>query len=197
MIGNVHCQRSTSALDGSPENMRGYGLTSRSSPVRRSSRVEERAVVAAGVEDVGIPGIGRDVAGLRAAGAVECRRRATAAAASAAATAAAAPAAEVRVARHADRAPVLLRAADVIRDVARRDGVVILRRRDVLRAPRRRGRRPLTLRLAGREGHRPAAVVAEHEVLGIVRIDPQIVMVAVRSRRASSSSCRRRWIDTG
>ena len=35
MIGNVHCMRSTSALDGSPENMRGYGFTSRLSPVRR------------------------------------------------------------------------------------------------------------------------------------------------------------------
>src|SRR5487761_1987959 len=38
MIGYVHCHRSTSALDGSPENMRGYGLTSRDRPVRRSRR---------------------------------------------------------------------------------------------------------------------------------------------------------------
>src|ERR1043166_6771523 len=34
-IGYVHCHRSFTTADSSPENMRGYGLTSRSSPVRR------------------------------------------------------------------------------------------------------------------------------------------------------------------
>src|SRR5688500_18985548 len=38
MIGYVHCQRSFSALDGSPENIRGYGFTSRRWPVRRLVR---------------------------------------------------------------------------------------------------------------------------------------------------------------
>ncbi len=38
MMGYVHCQRSTSALEGSPENMSGYGLTSRDRPVRRFRR---------------------------------------------------------------------------------------------------------------------------------------------------------------
>src|SRR5688572_11378538 len=38
MIGYVHCQRSLSALDGSPENIRGYGFTSRRCPVRLLSR---------------------------------------------------------------------------------------------------------------------------------------------------------------
>jgi hypothetical protein len=36
-IGYVHCQRSLSTADSSPWNMRGYGLTSRSCPVRRLS----------------------------------------------------------------------------------------------------------------------------------------------------------------
>src|SRR4051812_9176114 len=34
MIGYVHCHRSFTTADSSPENMRGYGLTSRFSPVR-------------------------------------------------------------------------------------------------------------------------------------------------------------------
>src|SRR5215471_4012410 len=38
-IGYVHCQRSTTSLDASPENSRGYGLTSRRLPLRRSRRV--------------------------------------------------------------------------------------------------------------------------------------------------------------
>src|SRR3954467_3796908 len=36
-IGYVHCQRSLMTADSSPENMRGYGLTSLASPVRRFS----------------------------------------------------------------------------------------------------------------------------------------------------------------
>src|SRR6185503_4416081 len=34
-MGYVHCQRSLMTADSSPENMRGYGLTSLTSPVRR------------------------------------------------------------------------------------------------------------------------------------------------------------------
>src|SRR5690349_5748490 len=41
MIGYVHCQRSLMTADSSPENMRGYGLTSRTSPVRRLSFVRK------------------------------------------------------------------------------------------------------------------------------------------------------------
>src|SRR5437667_5874812 len=39
MIGKVHCQRSTTDAEFSPEKKRGYGFTSRRSPVRRSRRV--------------------------------------------------------------------------------------------------------------------------------------------------------------
>src|SRR6185503_1059376 len=39
MTGYVHCHRSFTSLDGSPWNMRGYGFTSRSCPVRRLNRV--------------------------------------------------------------------------------------------------------------------------------------------------------------
>src|SRR3954454_20529345 len=41
MIGYVHCQRSLSTADSSPENIRGYGPTSRTSPVRRFSFVRK------------------------------------------------------------------------------------------------------------------------------------------------------------
>src|SRR5574338_1496684 len=41
MIGYVHCHRSFTSSDDSPWNMRGYGLTSRSCPVRRSKRVRK------------------------------------------------------------------------------------------------------------------------------------------------------------
>ena len=108
------------------------------SPVRRFSALEERAVVAAGEEDVRVLRIGRDVGRLRAADAVRIRT-AGAAAATAAAAAAAAPPGEARRARHADRAAVLLRAAHVVRQVRRRDHVVELRRRVVARAPRAGG----------------------------------------------------------
>src|SRR5215475_6120039 len=40
-IGYVHCQRSLMTADSSPENMRGYGLTSLTSPVRRLSFVRK------------------------------------------------------------------------------------------------------------------------------------------------------------
>src|SRR5579885_2030976 len=40
-IGYVHCQRSLITADSSPENMRGYGLTSRRSPVRRFNFVKK------------------------------------------------------------------------------------------------------------------------------------------------------------
>ena len=94
------------------------------------------------------------------------------------------PPPQVRVARHAHGAAVLLRAADVVRHVLGRDDVVVLRRRDVLRAS---SPWPLASR------HRAAAVVADDEMLRIVGIDPQIVMIAVRAAADRwSASCRRR-----
>src|SRR6185437_12262328 len=66
---------------------------------------EERAVVAAGVEDVGILRIGRDVSVFRAAGAVRLRR--------AASTPAAAATPAGRLAVDADRSVALLRAAQI------------------------------------------------------------------------------------
>ena len=79
----------------------------------------DQAAVAAGEEDVGVARIVGDVAALAAADRIED--------AIGAAVAAARPAG--RLARHARRAVVLLRAADVIRNVGRRDHVVELRRR--------------------------------------------------------------------
>src|SRR3954466_16169317 len=38
-IGKVHCHRSMTDAEFSPEKKRGYGFTSRSSPVRRFNRV--------------------------------------------------------------------------------------------------------------------------------------------------------------
>src|SRR5947207_9120242 len=46
MIGKVHCQRSTTDAEFSPEKKRGYGLTSRSSPVRRFRRVMKLPLLA-------------------------------------------------------------------------------------------------------------------------------------------------------
>src|SRR5215471_7026598 len=46
MIGYVHCQRSTTALDGSPEKKRGYAPTSLISPVRRFRRVRNDPLLA-------------------------------------------------------------------------------------------------------------------------------------------------------
>src|SRR6202008_1381044 len=79
---------------------------------------EERAVVGAGVEDVDVLRIGRDVAGLAAADGIER----FGVAAGIAEPAAAAPGHAV-VARDAERAVVLLRAADVKRRVPGRDHV--------------------------------------------------------------------------
>ena len=95
--------------------------------MRRFSRVRNDAVVRAGEEDVGVLRIGRDVAGFAAArpsyGRLDAAAGRTAAAA------------EAVGARHAHRAVVLLRAADVIRHVLGRDDVVELLGREILRRP--------------------------------------------------------------
>ena len=103
MIGNVHCHRSTTDAEFSPEKKRGYGFTSRSSPVRRLSRVMKLPLFAAGEEDVGVLRIRRDVPVLAPADLVE---RIDPPLASAARHAVGA--------RHAHRAVVLLRAAEVV-----------------------------------------------------------------------------------
>src|SRR5258705_9301770 len=45
-IGNVHCHRSTTEAEFSPEKKRGYGFTSRRSPVRRFRRVMKLPLLA-------------------------------------------------------------------------------------------------------------------------------------------------------
>ena len=133
-------------------------------------------VVVAREEHVRILGIGRDISRLAAARAVDDRRGRAAAAStatSARATTAAASAAGCRrrFAREAHGAAVLLRAADVVRQVRRRDHVVVLRGREVLRAP---------ARPAGHR-HRAAAVVGDDQMLRIVRVDPEVVEITVRA----------------
>ena len=167
--------------------MRGYGLTSRSSPVRRFEPREERRRCCRRRRRCRDPADRARCS--RAPRRRGCRAPArAAAAATAAAAAAAAPAAEVRVARHADRAAVLLRAADVIRHVRRRDDVVELRRRDSP-APVQRLRRR-------RVDTAPPPSLPMHEVLRVVGIDPEVVMVAVRAAERPSASCRRRSSGT-
>jgi hypothetical protein len=122
---------------------------------------EEAAVVRATEEDIDVLRVGGDVPGLAAADNVE-RVASTAAATT--------TEPELLGARDARRAVVLLRATDVEGHVLRRHRVVELCGRKVLRAP------PAPAR--GRDG--AAAVVPIHEVLRVVRVDPQVVMVAVR-----------------
>ena len=176
MIGNVHCD----AFDE-----RARGLAGELARIRTDfaalagpaiEPLEERAVVAAGEEDVRVLRIGRDVARLGAARVVRAGHRiGRGATASTRATAAAAPAAakppRTRVARHADRAAVLLRAAHVIRQVLRRDHVVELARRI-------RARRPGRGRAERVVGDLPAAVIRVHRVVRVVGIDPEVVRVA-------------------
>ena len=122
---------------------------------------EERAVVRAGEVQVGIARVRCDVAGLAAARLVGRHRWH------------AAEAARARVARHAQRAVVLLRTAHVERDMRGGDHVVELRGREVLVAPRELA--------SGRHVERDgaAAVVAVDHVVRVVGIDPQVVVVAV------------------
>ena len=142
MIGNVHCQRSTRELRARPKTSR---IRIHFTKIIRAAieAGEERSVVAAGVEDVRVQRVWCHVARLGAAGTVECRRATAAASTPATATTTATAPAEIRVARNANSAAILLGAADVIRHVARRCRVVILRRGKVLRRPRRRRRGPL------------------------------------------------------
>ncbi len=78
---------------------------------------------------------------------------------------------------HARGAVVLLRAADVVGHVRGREHVVELSRRVVLLGPAR----------AGVDRHVGAAVVAVDHPVGVVRRDPQIVVVAVRYRDAADA----------
>ena len=126
---------------------------------------QETAVVGAGKEQVFVRRMRGDVARLAAADLVGGHWRDAAEAAR-----------QVGVARHAQRRVVLLRPAHVERHVGGGDHVVELRRREVLFAPgdlTRSGRRV--------EGDGAAAVVAVDHVLGVVGIDPQVVVVAVRA----------------
>ena len=76
---------------------------------------------------------------------------------------------EVSSARAAERGIILLRAADVIRKMVRRDDVVELRGREVLVRPR----------LPAVDAHLRTAVVGLDHPLIVLWIDPQVVRVAV------------------
>ena len=131
---------------------------------------DERAVIRAGVVDVEILWIGRDVAGLTAAHLVRRHGRNP----SEPAAGDDAASAFARIARHAQRAVVLLRAAHVIRHVLGRDHMVELPGREILGRPR-------PLRRCDVECDRTAAVVGDGDVLRIVGVDPEVVIVAVRA----------------
>ena len=121
----------------------------------------DQAAVAAGVEDVRVARVARDVPALAATHRVEHLVRAAAGSARSALG---------RDAGHARGAVVLLGAADVIRDVLGRDHVVELRRRHQLLRPR--------LAAVDRDG--AAAVVGLDHPVRIGRCDPHVVVVAVR-----------------
>src|SRR5262249_1999222 len=128
--------------------------------------VEAREVaVAAGVHDVGIVGARRDPATLAAAHLVPVLLTDRPAAGAAG---------------DAHRAVVLLRAADLVGDVRRRDHVIELRRRLVVLAGPRRA---AVVTDVG------AAVVAVDHAVGIVRRDPEAVVVAVgRAQRREGAA---------
>ena len=126
--------------------------------------VDVAAVVRAGIENVRIEGVGRDVARLTATHLIRHRHAARR-------LLRVVRPAHVPLRRRAQRAVVLLRSAHVIGDVLRRDHVVPLRGREVLRAPLP----------TGVHRHRAATVVGAHEVRRIGRVNPQIVVVAVRA----------------
>ena len=115
----------------------------------------EQRAIASGVDDVRIVGARCDVAGFAAAGVEPVR----------AVDAARLPA------RSAECAVVLLRAADAIGKVVRRDHVIELRRGEVLVAPRAAA--------VGRDAR--AAVVAFDHALVVIRRDPEVVRVPVRN----------------
>ena len=180
-MGKVHCQRSTSALAGSPENMRGYGPTSRTSAVLRFRRVRNDPLLPPAKKTSGsrdparcsrVRILRRCRSAVRRPGRLR-RIRGRPAGAPATGLPRRGRDRDGHVARDADRAAVLLRAADVIRHVRGRDGVVELPGRVI-------ALRPGALRRSGVVADRPAAVARVHDVLRVVRIDPQIVRVAAR-----------------
>ena len=124
---------------------------------------QERAVVGAAEEEIRVGGVRGNVTGLTAAHLVRGDRRVAAKALSG----------RVGVAWHAQRAVVLLRAADMEGQVGGRNHVVPLGGREVLVAPARDTGVDV-------EGDRAAAVVAIDNVVGVIGIDPQVVMIAVR-----------------
>ena len=90
-------------------------------------------------------------------------------------------------ARHAQRAVVLLRAADVIRHVLGRDHVIELRRSE-------NPGRPGALRDVARcSVTAPPPSLPSTTCFGVVRIDPEVVVIAVRAvADVLRASCRRR-----
>ena len=110
----------------------------------------------AGKDDVRIVGPDRDVARLTATDLPRVGHR---------------DARERHATRHRDRAVVLLRGVEPVRLPVVRDHVVVLRRRlVVLRRPR----------LPAIFGDCRAAVIAFDHAIGVLRINPQIVTVAMR-----------------
>src|SRR5690349_21024981 len=81
-----------------------------------------------------------------------------------------APASPAAGARHADRGAVLLRAADMVWNIARGGHVVKLRGGVLLAGPR----------LSAVDGDVAAAIVAVDHALRIGGVDPQVVVVPVR-----------------
>ena len=142
--------------------------------------VQIGAVVRAGVEEIGVARIGADVAGLSATCNVRyshaARRDISRSYSATTSTDSAAPAAQtegsrIPVVRNAERGIVLLRPADVIRDVLGGDDVVKL-----LGGERLIGPAP-----SGVRRYRTSSIIRHHEMRRIVAVDPEIVKVAVRS----------------
>ncbi len=121
----------------------------------------EQGALAAGVEEVGIGGVRRDVAAFAAADGVGCG--------------AAASTASPGRAGDADGGAILLRAADVIRNVAGGRDVIELGGGVLLAGPG----------LAAVDGDVAAAIVAFDHARGIGGVDPEIVIVAVRSAESA------------
>ena len=128
--------------------------------------------VRAGIDDVGIARIGRDVAALAAAHFVPVL---------------AGDDAVVGPAGDGDGGVVLLRAVDAVGPLVVGGDVIELRGGLVVL---------LGPGLAAVDGDGDAAVVAVDQALRIGGIDPQAVMIAVRRGQQVERSCRRHWSGT-
>ena len=153
-MGKVHCQRSGSEPALSPEEQR----VDLDVPAVVGAAVEagEQRALAAGEKDVGIARIGRDIAALAAAHAVRVGGAASSASSAGAAGS-------------ADGGAVLLRAADMVRDLLGDGHVVELRGGVLLAGPR----------LAAVEGDVAAAVIALDHAQGVGGVDPEVVIIGV------------------